>query len=268
MDDHRLTGTVRATRRLPVRRLLLLLALVLAPGRLAGQDTTAARLYGEAVAAAEGGRIAQAVEIMETVAARTPEYPNVHWNLGLWYAQLQQPAKALAAWQAYRGLEPDDWRVRAKLIQTYQALGDTAQRDRERAALLELRRSGTDAELARQDSYCREQFRVGTQDVMAFETFEPAGERRVFYTFHLPGPDGQSRGRYSLGSYEQTTQIARAVGQIGKSERLYHLDWYAEGVHATHAFYQARPTYAQVRADVVAAITGAKQPLSGTTVRP
>jgi tetratricopeptide (TPR) repeat protein len=238
------------------------------PGRLAGQDTTTVRLYREAVAAAEGGRIEQAAEMMEAVAVRAPDHPNVQWNLGLWYAQLQKPAKALVAWQAFRRLEPDNWHGRAKLIQAYQALGDTVQRDRERAALLELRRSGTDAELARQTSYCREQFRVGTQDVMAFEVFEPGGERRVYHYFLLPGPDGQPRGRYSLGSYDRTTQVARELGQIGKDARLYHLDWYTERAHATFGFYQTLPAYEQVRADVIAAITGAKQPLSGTTMRP
>ena len=102
---------------------------------------------------------------------------------------------------------------------------------------------------------------------MAFETFEPAGDRRVYYTFYLPGPDGQPRGQYSLGSYDQTTQIAREVGDIGKNERLYHLDWYAERVHATYEFYRALPGYETVRADVVAAITGAKRPVSSTTGR-
>jgi tetratricopeptide (TPR) repeat protein len=264
MNHHRSTDTVR---RLPIGCLLLLLAFVLPPARVAGQDTTSTRLYDEAVTEAQGGRMEKAVEMMEAVAAREPAIPNVQWNLGLWYAQLQKPAKALTAWQAYRRLEPDDWRVRAKLIQTYQALGDTAQRDRERAALLELRRSGTDAELARQAEYCREQFRVGTQHVMAFETFKPEGERRVYYTFYLPGPDGRPRGRYSLGSYDQTTQIARGVGEIGKDERLYHLDWYAERAHATYEFYRALPGYEKVRDDVVAAITGAKRPVSSTRSR-
>lgn len=248
--------------------IILLAVLALLPRHAGAQeeDTTAlARRFREGIEAAQQGRLPEAVAALEWVAKEAPDIPNVHWNLGLWYAELEQPAKALAAWQAYRRLEPDDWRARAKVIQAFQALGDTLRRDRERRELLALHQAGTDPDLARETVYCREQFRVGERKVMVFEYFEPAGARRVYYAFHVLKPDGGELGRYSLGSYDQTTLMARELGQIGKDERMYHLDWYHERGHATHGFYRALPGYEEVRAQVVAAMTGERPPLSSTT---
>jgi hypothetical protein len=39
-----------------------------------------------------------------------------------------------------KAVDPEDWQVRAKLIQTYQALGKLSERDAERGALFELRK--------------------------------------------------------------------------------------------------------------------------------
>lgn len=246
---------------------LLLAALSAAPLPLRGQDTAVVRLYGEAIAAAEAGRIPEAIRVMEDVAARAPQASNAHWNLGLWYAGTDRPADALRAWEAYRRLVPDDWHARAKVIQAHQALGDTVRRDRERAALLELRRAGTDTALARQRAYVREQFRAGEREVMVFEVFEPAGETRVFYAFHVLAPGGDEIRRYSLGSYDRTTQVARELGEIGGDERLYHLDWYEDDAHATVRFYEAMPSYDEVRARVVTALAATPAP-AGTPRRP
>ena len=246
---------------------LLAVAFAAAPLPLRGQDTAVVRLYGEAVSAGKAGRIPEAIRLMESVAARAPEATNAHWNLGLWYAGTDRPADALRAWEAYRRLVPGDWHARAKVIQAHQALGDTVRRDRERAALLELRRAGTDTALARQKAYVREQFRAGGQRVMVFEVFEPAGEMRVFYAFYVLAPDGEEIRRYSLGSYDRTTQVAREMGEIGRDERLYHLDWYQEDAHATVQFFKSMPTYDEVRARVVAAMAGQPRP-AGSPDRP
>jgi hypothetical protein len=218
------------------------------------------------MADAEAGRLAEGADKLETVAAAT-RHPGVLWNLGTMRAQLGEHERALAVWDAYRRLVPEDWRARSKVIQACQALGDTARRDRERAELLALHRAGGDPELAEERYFCCEQFEVGGRPVVAHEVFEPAGPLRVFYAFLVGHPDGTLEGRYSLGSYDFTTEPARERGEIGPDERIYHLDWYAGNLHSTLGFYGVLPDYDQVRAHVVAALTGAMRPVSHS-IRP
>ena len=229
---------------------------------------TLERLFGEGMAAAQAGRLPEAADKLDQIVALEPAIPDVYWNLGTWRAQMQQHDLALVAWDAYRALVPDDWRARPKIIQSCQALGDTARRDRERDALLALRQANADQQLAAEPRYCREQFRVGDLPVAAYEIFEPAGEMRVFYQFLVGQPDGTLIGQYSLGSYDSTTGVSRETGKIGQDERIYHLDWYGSGGHTTFRFFSLLPSYEEARADVVAATTGALPALSSFTVSP
>jgi tetratricopeptide (TPR) repeat protein len=229
-----------------------------------GEAEDPAPLFREALEHAEGGRLEQAVAAMERARARAPDHPSVLWNLGLWYAELNRHEKALEIWKRYRDLEPDDWHARAKLIQTYQALGRTELRDRERAALLEWYAAAEEDDRPEQDLFCREQFVVGNRRIMAFEYFEPAGERRVFFRFSVLDVNGEEDFWYSLGSYDVTTQIARETGEIGEEDRLYHLDQYGESYHATMSFMREMPTYGDVRKQVVASLESKSTPAGST----
>jgi tetratricopeptide (TPR) repeat protein len=219
-------------------------------------------LFRESVEAAQAGRLEEAAGKLETILATGFANPGALWNLGTLRSQLQQHDRALKVWEGYRRLAPEDWRARPKVIQACQALGDGPRVEREREELLALRRAGAPPELAAEPHYCREQFRVGDRPVVAYEHFDPAGPQRVFYAFLVGNPDGTMAGRYSLGSYDYTTEFARESGQIGPDERYYHLDWYAGPLHSTQGFYTFLPGYEKVRADVVAALTGAAKPAS------
>lgn len=232
-----------------------------------GPDEAVQRLYMGAMTAAKSGRLAEAAEMLDQMMTLDPNYPDAWWNLGTFRAQLNQHGPALSVWDIYRRMVPDDWRARAKVIQSCQALGDSARRDRERDELLALRKAGADPTLVAEPHYCREQFRVGDHPVVAYEVFEPGGPQRVFYVFLVGQPDGTMIGRYSLGSYDFTTDFAREQGELGPDERYYHLDWYSGPVHATQGFYTFLPSYDQVRADVVAALAGETRPGS-YSVRP
>ena len=140
------------------------------------------------------------------------------------------------------------------MIQTFQDLGWTERRDREREALLSWYSMATGDERPELDVFCREQFSVGEKRVMAFESFEPSGDRRVYYRFTVLGEEGKEDYRYSLGSYETTTLIARETGQIGEDQRLYHLDRYDPRSHSTLGFYREKPDYEAVRKSVVLAL--------------
>ena len=234
--------------------MLLLIALVAAQPVAAVTPQDLNDLFPEAIDLAEAGRLEEAVTVMEKVQNVEPDHPDVLWNLGLWYAKLERHRDALYVWKHYRRVRPGEWQARAKLIQAYQALGETAWRDSERAALLTWY-AGLPQELRPDpDLFCREQFRVGERRVMAFEFFEPAGIKRVYLRFSILDDNGTESSWYSLGSYDATTEIARATGEIGDGERIYHLDHYSEDYHSTVQFFREMPSYETAREMVVAVV--------------
>ena len=100
--------------------------------------------------------------------------------------------------------------------------------------------------------------------VMVMEWFELEGERAVRYAFHILDDKGKSTRRISLGSYDVTTQIARELGEIGKDARIFHLDGYTPGKHATYGMFKKEPTYEETRAMVVKVLKDEMKPLSRT----
>jgi len=253
------------------RRLVLLtVMLALATGvccvvRCSAEEADDFRsVFERAERLAREGKLDEAIQLEEALLETHREDPNLLWNLGIMYADTDRHAKALESWQTLRRLEPDNWRVRAKLIQTHQARADFEQRDREREALYQARRESSDRALSREAMYCREQFRVAGRKVMVFEYFEPAGDRQVFLRFSILSADGSEVFWYSLGSYEFTTRAARAHGTIGQDQRIFHIDRYATnryGIsHGAVALYGYLPAYDVVRSRVIDALLLEKTP--------
>lgn len=215
---------------------------------------------------AEAGRHREAMRYFLIAYRASPDNDAVLWNLGLASAELNDHATAVQYWLAYRKARPDDWRFHAKLIQAYQALGNVAARDRERSALFTLRQSSSpDAEINRIDSYCREQMVISGRRFLAFEFFDPQGERRVYFVFIALTDKGNEEFRISLGSYEATNQYAWERGTLPRNERLYHLDRYDPAGHQTYGFFRAKPTYEFIRAKVDDIMNGRAKPTSGVT---
>jgi tetratricopeptide (TPR) repeat protein len=251
------------------RRWLTCLFLVAVPlaGRGADEAGDAKQWFDDATEKMRARQFAEAVPLLEKLHAARPDSAAVVWNLGTAYAELERNEEALVCWQQMRKLEPGNWQSTAKVVQALQALGRLEERDRVIARLLAERKENQDPQLARQRWFCREQFNVGDQKVLAVEYFEPTAPRAVFVAFVAPGPDGKELFRYSLGSYDTTTQMARDLKDIGPTDRLYHLDYYEnhEQVHRTYGFFRARPEYATLRDQVVKAMKAEIKPVSGST---
>ena len=170
--------------------------------------------------AADKGELSRAIDLLNELEKHEKSTAAIYWNLGIWHADLQQHREAIVAWQKLRKLYPENWRVATKLIQSYQTMGDLANRDQERETLFRLWRSKTDGELSKQPDYCREQFVIGKQRVMVFEVFEPSGDFAILHFFYLLGSEGKVASRYSLGSYETTNRYLRETGVLKGREDL------------------------------------------------
>jgi tetratricopeptide (TPR) repeat protein len=229
-----------------------------------GQDAAPSpqEQFNKAAEFMEKGQFAEAVPILEALAEEY-ESENVLWNLGIAATEIHENDKALKVWLQYRKLAPDDWRGRAKLVQAYQATGNMKARDEERAALISLWERGDDADLKKQETFCREQIIEADLRVFVFEHFRPAGEFMVIYSFEVRAP-GAEDYRVSLGSYEGTNQVGWETGSRPRNVRLYHLDLYRPKFHATYAFYEGQPAYETVRENVLAILSGKANPLSST----
>jgi hypothetical protein len=171
-----------------------------------------------------------------------------------------------------KSLDPADWLVRAKLVQTYQALGKRTEVGQEREDLFRMWKAGDNAELSKQVKYCREQFEVGKFKVMAFEHFELTGDRALRYVFSiLNEKENGEEFRISLGSYDLTNAVWHESTKPTPKpeERLFHLDGYFKGGgHATYGMYTKEPSYDQVRDQVIKILEGRTKAASSSTVTP
>lgn len=206
----------------------------------------------------EGHKYADALVGYKEVLTILPNDNGALFNAGLAAYQTREFALAVDFWKRLKLVDSSDWHARAKLIQSYQALGRLAERDTERSELFDYWKSGKNPELSRQIEYCREQFQADKLRVMAFEHFELKGERALRYVFSVLAPSGDKEDfRISLGSYAMTNAIWRDTTKPKpkEGERLFHLDGYFKWGHATYGFFTPEPSYEQVRAKIISILT-------------
>ncbi|NHZ79295.1 hypothetical protein F2P44_08400 [Massilia sp. CCM 8695] len=132
-------------------------------------------------------------------ARETDPSPQVLWGIGLAAFELGEYDKSLDARLGFARVNAD-WRGRVKLVQTCQALGRLEERDKQRAALVDLWTSGANAELSKEESFRREQFSRAGRAISPFENYLPAGTGRVVYVFEVDADGGKPGCRISLGS--------------------------------------------------------------------
>jgi len=220
------------------------------------------------------GNYAEAVETYRKVVQLKPEKSVAHHNLGQMYQNMGKHDLALKSFSRVVQLEPEYWKARTKVIQCHQALGNLKERDAARQELLKEYAAGKNPRLSRAEFFCREQVAAGKEKLMVFEYFEMKGEMAIRYSFCVLDSTGQKvEYKITLGSYDATNAIAHATGEVPEGVRLFHLDGYYPGRHATYAFYQGEPSYDDVRTRVIeivrrATTTQPVRPLSGIRYAP
>jgi len=213
-------------------------------------------------------KFADALTHYKEALAIIPGNPALLFNGGLAAYSSNDFATATDLWKRLKTIDPFDWQVRTKLIQAYQAQEKTTERDAERTELLGMWKAGTPDELKQQKEFCREQLRVNGRKVMVFEHFELTGERALRYVFSvLDDTEKAEDFRISLGSYEMDNAIWRETTKPPPKpgERLFHLDGYFKGSHATYGFFTPEPSYEQIRARVIQILQGKIKPISSST---
>lgn len=196
------------------------------------------------------GRHAELFQAFREMLEATPDDPGLLYNASLSAYRSGQFLEAADYLNRLKGLAPQDFRVRAKLVQVYEALQNLPEREKERDELLALY-TKLKADPNMPPNYCRDQFTVGDRAVQAFENFEFGGDMAVRYIFYVFRAGGE-RPEYSisLGSYATTNQYMRERGSLQPGERLFHLDEYRPGGHRSLQFYKNEPPYDVVKSAV------------------
>lgn len=230
------------------------------------QDQNFETIFNKAQDLSEQRKYKEALVEYEKCLELSPEDSSSLYNGGLSAYFTKEYNKALKLWSKLKELDPDDWQVRAKLIQTYQAIGDKEKLEAERKQLFELRK--TNEELQKQKHYCREQLEVNGKDIMVFEDFELKGDRAIRYYFAIIGNDKDKEEYHiSLGSYDFTNEAWKRTNKPKEGERLFHLDKYFQENHETYGFFTPEPSYDEVREVVIRILEGKVKPVSGTYVQ-
>lgn len=209
-------------------------------------------------------KFSEAVRLFEDV-LKEYESPAVLWNYGIATGEIGDHGKSLKIWKRYMKIVPEDWRAKAKLIQSYQALNQLPQRDQEIAKLTKAWKTTNDTRFKQVNKFCREQFYFNNTKFFVFEYFNPQGDKQVFYEFIATDDTGRPAYRISLGSYQFTNQIAWETGDLPRNKRLYHLDRYENNSHQTYSFFEGKPTYDEVRAIITNILQGKLKPTSSRT---
>ncbi len=194
-----------------------------------------------------------------------PQYPAFHYNAGQIFQNLKQYRAALARFMDAAILQPENWKVRAKLIQLYDVLADFKNRDAQHQKLYSLYKRGK----VKTTYFCRDQFFVDKNiKVISYESFELKGDFALKYTFYLvDSKSNKLKFRFILGSYHALNLIWRKQGKLKKDQRLYHIDGYTiDGrSHWTFGFYLQEPSYDKVKEIIIAILQRKIKPISGST---
>ena len=193
------------------------------------------------------GRFVEAYRAFREAAAADPQNANLMFNAGLGAFITGALPEAAAYWTKVKELVPQDLPIRAKLVQVYELLHDTARREAERAelhALYQLLKANPQTPAY----YLRDQFEAGEFTVAVVEYFELTGPQAVRYKFLVHRGEAQTpEFALSLGSYDMTNDFAHHGGMVPSDKRLFHLDEYRSGGHSGLGFFVDEPAYDTVK---------------------
>jgi len=221
----------------------------------ASADTSwAEKTYRQAEKLADAGHYDQALALYEQIIAREPGAKLSYCSAGTAAAGTGQLDKAIGYYKTCEKLFPRSLTPKAELVKLYQITGDQADRDRERTALLNLYKSGKQAETKSVDHYIRDIFPVGARDVVAWEYFNFTGSWPMRYRFFVI--DDANKTLFAIALSSSDAVNAKATTLLGRpaKARLFHLDLEQADTITTLKIFEGEPGYDSVKPFVIGAI--------------
>jgi len=204
-------------------------------------------------------------EELRAAIKENPHDTNALYNLAIQLYLKGDYKGAAKHWETIKKLDPNDWQVREKLIQTYWGSGNTQAAQSEIAELRAARKTRKYDELNKADFFICDQFQIDKTRAFVLEYYELKGEHPLAWKFILRNGDTKINHHYSVGNYSAATVGAINRGELGKDDTFFHLDGYwTNGSHTTYNLYKNRPNYQTVRKEVHNIMNGKQEPISST----
>lgn len=210
-------------------------------------------------------KFAEALPLLRELSVKVPDGPGIFGNLAIVATELGNHQLALDARLRYLQLRPNEPAEMGGVMLSYQALGRLKERDAQRDRIFALWASMPAAEKAKVKGYVRDQFNAGGLHFVVTEFFEPLAPVNRFYQFDAQDVARRTVYFFGLESGDATTNVARDLGNIGKTERIYSLDKYQDKTHSTYGLMKSRPSYDTVRGMVISAAEGRLPATSSST---
>jgi tetratricopeptide (TPR) repeat protein len=222
-----------------------------------------------AMALLNAGKRQEALRAFEAIIAAKPADPAT----ALFFASMidvedgnWQAAKPML--QRLVKLRPGMFPAWELMIQTYQAAGDTENRDMAIESLYDAWHSALDPETQARISFARDRIAGPKHTVIAIETMEPIGDDIVRFVFQPVDNKGEAAHVIVLRADNDTNARWRENGMIPEDKAVFHLDTIEQlpggrTLDRAYAFYVDPPEYDEIRTKVQQILSGAIRPLSG-----
>lgn len=167
----------------------LLLVLLVADAEAASAGpTTVKELADRAVAESKAGHHEESARLWTQVITLDPSNGIAHYNLGQHHQRHGDAQLQLKYFLAAAKLMPGDAQSTQKVVQSYFRLGRYADADPYKKKLREMIDSGLDPRPFSKKEFCIDQFDVGDDHFMVWETYDRGPEQMYIYRFKLMGP--------------------------------------------------------------------------------
>lgn len=205
----------------------------------------------------EAGRKDEALQKAQAIVSMYPN--NVHANAitGAVLLDMARPADAVACFRKVVEAQPDDPHAHALLLEAYAESGDREHRDQEIATLRRFHADGRHPAFAESKGFMIERIPIGNLSVAAIQYFAPEGRYHFAYRFDVYDTSDKMIEFIALAAEDEDQALfAEAHPKEAKAgEHRYSLDRYTQNEQALLGFIDGTPSYDDLRARVVKAIT-------------
>jgi len=210
--------------------------------------------FKQAESLAAAGQYEQALALYQQIIAREPDAKLSYCRAGTAAAGTGALSLAIDYYKTCKKLIPESIEPRGELVKLYQITNDFAERDRERAELIELHKTTTNAQTKAIDHYLRDIFAVGTLNVAVWEYFDLIGAWPSRYRFFVLSDTGATL--FTIGLSSSTAANTNAEKLLGHAtkEWVFHLDIERGATVTTLKLFEGEPGYDTVKPLAIEAI--------------
>jgi tetratricopeptide (TPR) repeat protein len=207
----------------------------------------------QGLAALQANQARQALAIFQKILQLDPNNTTANLLASTAAVELFQGPLAVQFAEKAEHLDPRNWKIHTTLVAAYSAAGMKPQRDRERALLEQMHRSGApDARLA--TGFLLEMFPLGGHRVDAIEYFEPMGRFHTYYRFLVRQADGKRIWEVDVESneFDQKSWAEAHPGEAAAGERQFQITGRGDGGNSIdYRMFSGKPDYDNIRVMVV-----------------